>query len=202
MEFKKLFEPLKIKNITLRNRVVMSAACTEYGTEDGYVTDRLVNYYAERAKGGTALLFVEVANPIYPGGKVLVHQLSIHNDSYIPGFKKLTNAVHGYGGKVILQLSHAGRQTTSKVSGQQPWAPSAILPKISMYYEKPREMTVAEIKSIAPKFAEATERSKRAGFDGVELHIGHGYLFTSFVSPYTNKRTDEYGGSLENRASL
>ena len=202
MEFKKLFEPLKIKNITLKNRVVMSAACTEYGSEDGYVTDRLINYYAERAKGGAALLFVEVANPIYPGGKVLVHQLSIHNDTYIPGYKKLTDAVHGYGARIILQLSHAGRQTTSKVSGQQPWAPSALLPKVSMYYEKPREMTVDEIKSIPPKFAEATERAKKAGFDGVELHIGHGYLFTSFVSPYTNKRTDEYGGSLENRMRL
>jgi 2,4-dienoyl-CoA reductase-like NADH-dependent reductase (Old Yellow Enzyme family)/thioredoxin reductase len=202
MEFKKLFEPLKIKNITLRNRVVMSAACTEYGSEDGYVTDRLINYYAERAKGGAALLFVEVANPIYPSGKVLVHQLSIHNDTYIPGYKKLTDAVHGYGGRIILQLSHAGRQTTSKVSGQQPLAPSAILPKVSMYYEKPREITVDEIKSIPPKFAEATERAKKAGFDGVELHIGHGYLFTSFVSPYTNKRTDEYGGSLENRMRI
>jgi 2,4-dienoyl-CoA reductase-like NADH-dependent reductase (Old Yellow Enzyme family)/thioredoxin reductase len=202
MEFTKLFEPLKIKNITLRNRVVMSAACTEYGSEEGYVTDRLINYYAERAKGGTALLFVEVANPIYPAGKVLVHQLSIHNDTYIPGYKKLTDAVHGYGARIILQLSHAGRQTTSKVSGQQPWAPSALLPKVSMYYEKPREMTVDEIKSIPPKFAEATERAKKAGFDGVELHIGHGYLFTSFVSPYTNKRTDEYGGSLENRMRL
>jgi 2,4-dienoyl-CoA reductase-like NADH-dependent reductase (Old Yellow Enzyme family)/thioredoxin reductase len=202
MEFTKLFEPLKIKNITLKNRVVMSAACTEYGSEDGYVTDRLINYYAERAKGGTGLLFVEVANPIYPAGKVLVHQLSIHNDTYIPGYKKLTDAVHAYGSRIILQLSHAGRQTTSKVSGQQPWAPSAILPKVSMYYEKPREMTVAEIKSIPPKFAEATERAKKAGFDGVELHIGHGYLFTSFVSPYTNKRTDEYGGSLENRMRL
>jgi 2,4-dienoyl-CoA reductase-like NADH-dependent reductase (Old Yellow Enzyme family)/thioredoxin reductase len=202
MEFKKLFEPLKIKNIELRNRLVMSAACTEYGTEDGYVTDRLVNYYAERAKGGTALIFVEVANPIFPAGKVLVHHLSISDDKYIPGLKKLADAVHAYGAKIIVQISHAGRQTTSKVSGEQPWAPSALLPKISMYWEQPREMTIEEIKWIPGKFAEATERAKKAGFDGIELHYAHGYLMTSFISPYTNKRTDEYGGSLENRMRL
>jgi len=202
MEFRRLFEPLQVKNIVLRNRVVMSAACTEYGTEDGYVTDRLIDYYAERAKGGTALVFIEVANPIYPGGKVLVHQLSIHDDSYIAGFRRLTDAIHGHGARTILQLSHAGRQTTSKVSGQQPWAPSAILPKVSMYYEMPKEMTLEEIRTIPPAFGAATERAKRAGFDGVELHIGHGYLFTSFVSPYTNKRTDRYGGSLANRMRL
>jgi 2,4-dienoyl-CoA reductase-like NADH-dependent reductase (Old Yellow Enzyme family)/thioredoxin reductase len=202
MEFKKLFEPLKIKNVTLKNRLVMSAACTEYGTEDGYVTDRLVNYYAERAKGGTSLIFVEVANPIYPEGKVLLHHLAIHDDKYIPGFKKLADAVHAYGAKIILQISHAGRQTTSKISGQQPWAPSATLPKVSMYWEMPREMTIEEIKWIPGKFAEATERTRKAGFDGVELHYAHGYLMTSFISPYTNKRTDEYGGSLENRMRL
>lgn len=202
MEFKKLFEPLKIKNITLKNRLVMSAACTEYGTEDGYVTDRLVNYYAERAKGGTGLIFVEVANPVYPAGKVLVHQLSIHDDKYIPGLKRLADAVHAYGAKIILQISHAGRQTTSKTSGQQPWAPSAMLPKVAMYWEMPKEMTIEEIKWIPGKFAEAAERAKKAGFDGIEFHYAHGYLMTSFISPYTNKRTDEYGGSLENRMRL
>jgi 2,4-dienoyl-CoA reductase-like NADH-dependent reductase (Old Yellow Enzyme family)/thioredoxin reductase len=202
MEFKKLFEPLKIKNITLKNRLVMSAACTEYGTRDGYVTDRMINYYAERAKGETGLIFIEVANPIYPSGKVLVHHLSINDDKYIPGLKKLTDALHHYGAATILQISHAGRQTTSKVSGQQPLAPSGLLPKVSMYWEVPREMTLDEIKSIPPAFGEATERAKKAGFDGIELHFAHGYLMTSFISPYTNKRTDEYGGSLENRMRL
>lgn len=202
MEFKKLFEPLKIKNITLKNRLVMSAGSTEYGTEDGYVTDRLINYYAERARGGTGLIFVEVANSIYPGGKNLVHQLSIHDDKYIPGFKKLNDAVHAYGAKIILQISHAGRQTTSKASGQQPWAPSATLPRVSMYWEMPKEMTIEEIRWVPGKFAEATERAKKAGFDGIELHFGHGYLISSFISPYTNKRMDEYGGSLENRMRL
>jgi 2,4-dienoyl-CoA reductase-like NADH-dependent reductase (Old Yellow Enzyme family)/thioredoxin reductase len=202
MEFKKLFEPLTIKGITLRNRLVMSAACTEYGTRDGFVTERLVNYYAERAKGETGLIFIEVANPFYPSGKVLVHHLAINDDKYIPGLKKLTKAIHDYGSKTILQVSHAGRQTTSKVSGQQPWAPSGLLPKISMYWEVPREMTIEEIKSIPAAFDTATERAKKAGFDGVELHAAHGYLMTSFISPYTNKRTDEYGGSLENRMRL
>jgi len=202
MEMKKLFEPLRIKKLTLKNRLVMSAACTEYGTEDGYVTDRLVAYYAERAKGGTGLIFVEVANPIYPEGKVLLHHLSVHDDKYIPGLKKLADAVHAYDCGIILQISHAGRQTTSKASGQQPWAPSAILPKISMYWEKPREMTIDEIKWVPDKFAEGTKRTEKAGFDGLELHYAHGYLMTSFISPYTNKRTDEYGGSLENRMRL
>ena len=187
---------------TLRNRLVMSAACTEYGTRDGFVTERLVNYYAERAKGETGLIFIEVANPFYPSGKVLLHHLAINDDKYIPGLKKLTKAIHGYGSKTILQVSHAGRQTTSKVSGQQPWAPSGLLPKISMYWEVPREMTIKEIKSIPAAFDTATERAKKAGFDGVELHAAHGYLMTSFISPYTNKRTDDYGGSLENRMRL
>ena len=131
MEFVKLFEPIKIKGVDVKNRLVMSAACTEYGTTDGYVTDRMVDYYAERAKGGTGLIFIEVANPIYPEGMVLKHHLSINDDKYIPGLKKLANGIHKYGAKTILQINHAGRQTTSKVSGQQPWAPSAILPKAS-----------------------------------------------------------------------
>lgn len=201
MEFTKLFEPLTIKGITLRNRLVMSAACTEYGTRDGFVTERLINYYAERAKGETGLIFIEVANPFYPSGKVLVHHLAINDDKYIPGFKKLTKAIHDYGSKTILQVSHAGRQTTSKVSGQQPWAPSGLLPKISMYWEVPREMTIEEIKSIPAAFDTATERAKKAGFDGVELHAAHGYLMTSFISPYTNKRTDEYGQPREQDAA-
>ena len=88
MEYKKLFQPITIKGVTVRNRLVMSAACTEYGTKDGYVTPRLINYYAERAKGGTGLIYVEVANPIYPTGKVLVHHLSVNDDKYIPGLKE------------------------------------------------------------------------------------------------------------------
>jgi 2,4-dienoyl-CoA reductase-like NADH-dependent reductase (Old Yellow Enzyme family)/thioredoxin reductase len=202
MEYKKLFQPLKVKNITIPNRLVMSAACTEYGTKDGYVTDRLINYYAERAKGGTGLIFVEVANPIYPTGKVLIHHLSVNDDKYIPGLKNLADACHAYGSKIVLQISHAGRQTTSKVSGAIPWAPSALLPKVSMYWEQPREMTMEEIHSVPPAFGDAALRTKKAGFDGVELHFGHGYLMTSFISPYTNKRTDQYGGSLENRMRL
>ncbi len=202
MEYKKLFEPIKIKNVTVKNRLVMSAACTEYGTKDGFVTDRLINYYAERAKGGTGLIFVEVANPIYPTGKVLVHHLSVNDDKYIPGLRDLAVACQKYGSKIILQISHAGRQTTSRVSGATPWAPSALLPKISMYWEKPREMTLEEIKSVPPAFGDAALRTKKAGFDGIELHLAHGYLMTSFISPYTNKRTDEYGGSLENRMRL
>jgi 2,4-dienoyl-CoA reductase-like NADH-dependent reductase (Old Yellow Enzyme family)/thioredoxin reductase len=202
MKFEKLFEPIQIKGVAVPNRLVMSAACTEYGTEDGYVTDRMINYYAERAKGGTGLIFIEVANPIYPSGKVLVHQLAISDDKYIPDLKRLTDAIHSYGAKTIVQISHAGRQTTSKVSGAQPIAPSAILPKVSMYWEQPREMTLEEIKAFPQAFDDATLRAKKAGFDGIELHLAHGYLLTSFISPYTNKRTDEYGGSLENRMRL
>ncbi len=196
----RLFEPIEVKKgIVLPNRIVLSAACTNYGTEDGYVTQRLIDYHAERAKGGAGLIIIEVINPIYPGGKVLKQHLSINDDKYIPMIKKLADAVHAYGAKIALQLSHAGRQCTSDISGQQPWAPSAILPKTGMYWEVPKEMTIEEIHSVPGRFAEATKRAKKAGVDGVEFHYAHGYLFSSFMSPYTNKRTDEYGGSLENR---
>ena len=197
---KRLFEPIEVKKgIVLRNRIVMPAACTNYGTEDGYMTQRLIDYHTERAKGGAGLIILEVVNPIYPGGKVLKQHLSIHDDKYIPMLKKLADAVHSHGAKIAMQLSHAGRQCTSDISGQQPWAPSAILPKTGMYWEVPKEMTIEEIHSVPGMFAEATKRAIKAGFDGVEFHYAHGYLFSSFMSPYTNKRTDEYGGSLENR---
>ena len=200
LELKKLFESIEIKKgIILKNRIVLPAAGTNYGTEDGFVTQRLIDYYVERAKGGTGLIIVECANPVYPDGKVLKEHPSISDEKYIPMFKRLTDAVHGYETRVVLQFNHAGRRGSSAMTGQQPWAPSAIVPKPGTNYEMPREMTIEEIHWVSKMFADAAYRAKQAGFDGVEFHFAHGYLFSSFISPYTNKRTDEYGGSVEKR---
>ena len=193
----KLLEPFTVAALELRNRIVMPAMGTNYADPDGAVTDRLLNYYTERAKGGTGLIIMEVTCVDSPIGKTIAQQLCIHDDCLIPGLRALASSIQARGAKAAVQLHHAGRRANSKVTGIQPVAPSAI----ACYGgETPKELTPSEIEEIVEKFVQGARRAKEAGFDAVEIHCAHGYLIHQFLSPLTNKRTDGYGGSLRNRA--
>jgi 2,4-dienoyl-CoA reductase-like NADH-dependent reductase (Old Yellow Enzyme family)/thioredoxin reductase len=190
----------------LRNRIVMPAMGTQLASDTGAVTDRLIDYHAERSRGLVGLNITEVTCVDSPLGKTNVNQLRIDHDRYVPGLNHLAQAVHAYGGKIAVQLHHAGRQTSLTVTdGLQPVSASDVA-----YYDRhgippgawisqPRPLTIEEIQGLVDRFAESAERAKRAQMDAVELHGAHGYLIGQFLSPYTNKRTDAYGGSLERR---
>jgi 2,4-dienoyl-CoA reductase-like NADH-dependent reductase (Old Yellow Enzyme family)/thioredoxin reductase len=198
MTRRKLLEPFQIGNMRLKNRIVMAPMETQYGTEDGHVTERIKNYYEARARGGAALIIVE-ATYIHPQGWAHNNQITIGDDKYIPGLSQLVQVIHKYGAKAAIQINHAGRD--AKVAfqhGIQIVAPSPLPgPLVS---EKPKELTTEEIKEITDLFARAALRAKKAGFDGVEIHGAHGYLISQFLSRVSNKRQDIYGGDLANRA--
>jgi 2,4-dienoyl-CoA reductase-like NADH-dependent reductase (Old Yellow Enzyme family)/thioredoxin reductase len=197
MKLRKLFEPTKIGTMTVKNRLVMPAMDTNLGSRDGYVTSRLVDYYAERAKGGVGLVIVECTSVDYPRGKVSVGQPSIDNDKYLEGLSKLALAIKQGGARAAIQLEHGGGVTHSSVSNHQPLGPSA---SISPLGEPVKEMSIAEIEELIELFAKAAARAKKAGFDGTEIHGAHEHLLAQFLSPSVNQRQDQYGGNLENRA--
>ncbi len=195
-KFEKVLEPIQIEPMKVKNRIVMPSMVTNYATTDGAVTERFKTYHQTRAKGGVGLITVE-ATYVHPSGKGFQNQLGIYKDELIPGLKSLTEVVHGCGAKIAVQLYHAGRQTTSKVTGMSVVAPSPIPCPVKQ--EMPRELSLDEIKELVEAFGQAARRAKEAGFDTVEIHGAHGYLLNQFLSPYSNKRTDEYGGAFENR---
>ena len=192
----KLFEPFKIGTTELKNRIVMPPMATNFSAEDGSVTKRLKNYYVERARGSVGLIIVEGAY-VEPRGKGSVRQLAVDHDNKIPGLRELAMAVHANGAKVALQLFHGGRQSHSSIIGTQPVSPSEVYCRLTR--ETPRALAVKEIKDVVEAFAEAARRTKEAGFDAVEIHGAHGYLINQFLSPLTNKRTDQYGGDVKGR---
>jgi 2,4-dienoyl-CoA reductase-like NADH-dependent reductase (Old Yellow Enzyme family)/thioredoxin reductase len=196
-EFSKLFEPGYIGRMKIKNRIVMPPMATNYATEDGHVTDLMIHHYEQRAKGGVGLIVVEGTGIDYPGCKGWINEAGIDDDKYIPGLKRLVDAVHREDAKVALQLHHGGREAKQKVAGQQPVAPSPIPAPGG---DAPRELTAAEIETLVDKFAQAAARAKECGFDGVEIHGAHGYLLAEFISSASNKRQDQYGGELANRA--
>lgn len=191
----KLFEPIEIGGVRVKNRIVMPAGETHFEAPDGGVTDRLLEFYRERARGGVGLAIVGLAKieGHFMGG------LAAHDDKYIPDLAKVANIFHQHDVKCALQLGHPGRYEVSFDPSRQPVAPSPIPPPI-FTKRVPKELTKQEILQIEEEFAQAAVRAKEAGFDAVELLSGAGYLIAQFFSPATNKRTDEYGGSLENRA--
>jgi 2,4-dienoyl-CoA reductase-like NADH-dependent reductase (Old Yellow Enzyme family)/thioredoxin reductase len=198
MAFKKLLSPIDIGNLHLKNRIVMPAMGTSYAAEDGTATDRLIEYFAVRARGGAGLLIVE-ATAVHPLGRIFRGECGMFDNCQIPGFKKLTKAVHDCGSKIAMQLAHGGRQTKAALIGTQPLGPSAI-PAPALCTETPKAITVNEIQVIVRSFGEAARRVKEAGFDAVEIHGAHGYLINQFLSQNANQRSDGYGGSLKNRA--
>lgn len=195
--FKKLFSPFKINNCEIPNRLAVTAMVTNFCNEDGTATDRYIAYHEARAKGGWGLIITEdyAVNEHAMGYQFIG---GLWNDEQIKSHKKLTETIHKYDSKVFCQIYHAGRQTASMVNGgEQPVAPSAI--PCPWLRELPRELTIPEIEKIVEDFGDCALRAKKTGFDGVEIHAGHGYLIAQFMSPYTNKRTDKYGGCLDNR---
>lgn len=192
-KLKLLFQPFPIGKLELKNRIIMSPMGLNF-TED-FVNDRLIEFFVKRAQGGAGLIIVS-AGCVDPVGKI-AFSLGLYDDKFIPGLNKLTNAVHEYGAKIGIHILHGGKYSFSKVTGTQSVSPSAIFSQWTK--EMPRELTIPEIKEIVKNYAKAVKRAKEAGFDLIEYNAYSGYLIREFLSPSTNKRTDEYGGTLKNR---
>ena len=196
--YKNIFTPLTIKNMTMRNRIMMTPMGTNYGEQTGEMSFLHIDYYTERAKGGVGLIMVENASVDSPLGSNGTTQIRIDHDNYMPRFFKLCETLHAHGACVGVQLNHAGASAQSKRTNMQPVSASDIPSRVGG--DIPRALTTDEIYTIVDKFAEAAKRAVTAGFDAVEIQAGHGYLLNQFLSPTTNDRTDEFGGSKENRA--
>ncbi len=189
-----IFSEYRIKNLRLKNRIVMPPMCMYVAPETGMVTDWHVIHYATRAVGGTGLIIVE-ATGVAPEGRLTSSDLGIWEDAHIPGLASIVKAVHENGAGIGIQINHGGRKCEAE--GMDIEAPSPI-----PYDENskiPREMTKEDIAQTVEEFKNAAIRADKAGFDLIEIHAAHGYLLSEFLSPLTNKRQDEYGGSHENR---
>ncbi|MDR1018549.1 MAG: NAD(P)/FAD-dependent oxidoreductase [Lachnospiraceae bacterium] len=197
-KYPKLFEPFTVKRMTVKNRISMAPMGTNYGEQNGEMSFLHIDYYEQRARGGVGLIIVENACVDFPLGSNGTTQLRIDEDNYIPRLYKLCEVVHQYGTKIAIQLNHAGGSANSKRIGQQP-ASAGTLPS-KPGGEIPRELTKEEIYDIVEKYGIAAKRAITAGFDAIEIHAGHAYLISQFLSPTMNNRTDEFGGSPENRA--
>ncbi len=197
-----LLSPAKIGKVELRNKTVMAAMGMSQ-SDNGFVNKAVLNHYAERAKGGVGAIVVEVTCVDTPLGLNTNGMLVIDDDKYIPGMAQLADVIHEGGAKAFLQISHTGRGARRSIIGAQPVGPSAVAMPYSFMMglgnETPRALTIPEIKEIEEKYAQAALRAKKAGFDGVEIHSVGYYLGQQFLSKTANIRTDEYGGSRENR---
>jgi 2,4-dienoyl-CoA reductase-like NADH-dependent reductase (Old Yellow Enzyme family) len=202
-----LFAPLKLRSLTIPNRIAVSPMC-EYSSIDGFANDWHFVHLGSRAIGGATLVITE-ANAISPEGRITPSDLGIWKDEHIPGLKRITDFLHQHGSYAGTQLAHAGRKATMSVpwekvrtipaseGGWQPVAPSAI--RFDEPYPLPTALDRAGMDKVVADFIAATHRALAAGFDIVEVHAAHGYLLHQFLSPLSNHRTDEYGGTLENR---
>ncbi len=191
-----IFKTGSIGRMKLKNRLVRSATWEGMCDPDGRPTAKLIQYYADLAKGGIGLI---ISGYTYVGleGKQNPGKMGLYSDEFAMEFKELTRAVHDAGCKIAIQLVHAGGQANSKFSGSTPVAPSDI--KAAQYSEKPLQLTEPQIHEIVQAFGRAALKAKQYGFDGIQIHGAHGYLINQFLSPLTNQRTDKYGGSIENR---
>lgn len=196
--FPHVFSPLTIRGMTLKNRVVMMPMGSDFAGHDGELSDEHIQYYELRARGGTGLIMVENVCVKYPEGSNGTTQLRLDKDCYIPRLFTLTEACHRQGALMGIQINHAGASAMSSRIGMQPVSASRFPSKAGG--EIPRGLSKEEITSIAKDYGTAAKRAVNAGFDVVEIHAGHSYLISQFLSPTTNDRTDEFGGSAENRA--
>lgn len=209
----------RIGSMALRNRIIVTAMGVSLSEPDGHVGERLLAYHETQAKGGAGLIITGVAGVAWPVGAVQPNQTAISDDRFLPGLKALTERVHRHGAKIAVQLHHGGLVAgySSDAFDQELWAPCYPPPLKGDFidYFLPEEMAgfsgkmprlkllePADIDQVVDQFGDAAARAKAAGFDAIEIHGGHGYLLSSFMSPKTNTRTDEYGGPLENRARL
>jgi 2,4-dienoyl-CoA reductase-like NADH-dependent reductase (Old Yellow Enzyme family) len=193
-----LFDKIDINGMVLRNRSVRSATWTGMADKNGQCSVKLIKATEKLARGEVGLIITGFAY-VMPNGQALPRQLGIHSNAMTANLRQMTTAVHKAKGKICLQIVHAGVQTLVKDRGGVPvWGPSAVEDKVFRWM--PKAMTQKEIKNTVQAFADAAARAKRAGFDAVQLHGAHGYLISQFLSPARNRRTDKYGGPIENRA--
>ncbi len=197
-----LFTPARIGPVEIKNRIVMPPMTTRTADDEGFVTDDCIAYYMARVRGGTGLVTVEMASP-EKAGRHRRREVGIYDDRFIPGLTRVVDEIHRGGAKASIQLGHGGGHTRADICGETPIAPSAIAHAV---YETtfetivPQEMTKARIAETVAAHVNAALRAQSCGFDCVEIHAAHGYLISQFHAPFENRRTDEYGGSLENRA--
>lgn len=191
-----LSQPMTIGGLTIKNRFVRSATAERLAKKDGSVDAKMVSLYKALAEGGTGLIITGHAF-VRLDGKANARMSGIDSDDKIPGWREVTRVVHAAGAKIAIQINHAGRQTSEATSGHPPIAPSPI--PMPGGGAPPRELTSPEILEIVAAYGRAARRAMEAGFDAVQLHGAHGYLISQFNSPYLNRRTDEWGGSPENR---
>lgn len=198
-KYKNIFSPITINGMTLKNRIVMPPIGSNFATVSAEVSEEMIKYYELRAKGGTGLIIIENACVDFPMGTNGTKQCRIDDNQYVPGFYTLVERLQAYGAKVSIQLNHAGASAyAARLDGVQPVSSSNIPSKTGGAI--PRPLTLEEMKDIAKKYGDAAARAQLAGFDSVEIHAGHSYLLSQFLSPLFNNRTDEFGGSAENRA--
>jgi 2,4-dienoyl-CoA reductase-like NADH-dependent reductase (Old Yellow Enzyme family) len=197
-EMHKLFEKTNVKSLSLKNRFVYSATWDGCADDNGFCTPKNIEMLVERALGGVSLIITGMAY-VQAGGRAAPWQLAVHGDEFVPGLAEMAQAVHNAQGKVILQLAHGGCYAPSALTGHETVGPSA---NDTDKFPQCREITLLEIDQVVEAFGKAAGLAKKAGFDGVQLHAAHGYLLSEFLSPFFNKRTDNYGGSIENRARI
>ncbi len=195
--FPRLFSPFRIGSMEIKSRIVLPAMETHLCDAEGFVTDEVISYYRARVQGGAGYVTVE-NTCVDPVGRINDGMLCIHDDKYIDGLKKLSDEIHKIGGKIVIQLSHAGKEALKFHTKVDPVAPSAVPSPLTR--TMPRELSIEEIPGIVKRFVDGAERVVRAGADGMEIHMAHGYLVNQFFSPETNLRQDDYGGDTEKRS--
>lgn len=198
--FETLFSPGKIGSLEMKNKLIMPPMLVGMGSEDGYVTDQMIAYYEERAKGHPGMIEVE-ATGFRPGGvgRCFRYYIDAGEDKYLPQLTKLADAIKKHGVRAIMQIGDGGRETRRALTGEQPIAPSAIATRKR---ETPREMTKDDIKWVIDLIVKTCLNLQKCGYEGVEIHSAHVYMFSQWLSAATNKRKDEYGGSVENRTRI
>lgn len=199
MKYEKLFTPGKLGNMTLKNRIVMPPMGTGMAFFSGEASPEIIRYYEERAKGGAGMIITEITRVDEDYGWGLARQLSVTKPGMVCGLQKLVDTVHKYGTKILIQLHHPGREGHARINPNknQIVAPTAFVTQ--RCDEMPRELTTAEAEEIVAKYIAGAVIAKKSGADGIEIHGAHGYFVNQWLSPYSNKRTDKYGGSFENR---
>ena len=195
--YPKIFEPITVKRMTIRNRIAMTPMGTNYGETSGEMSNRHMNYYSLRAKGGVGLIILENANVEYPVGSNGTSQIRIDHDSFMPRYYQLVENLHKNGATVAIQINHAGASASSARTGMETVSSSNIPTKVGG--EVPRPMTREEILHTVKKYGEAAKRVQAIGFDAVEIHCGHSYLMSQFIPPFHPRRTVDFGGPVENR---
>ena len=188
-----LFSKISIKNVTIKNRIVMPPMVIGWSDNSGIITEEHIKYYEKRAKGGCGLIILE-AHSVDKEGRLSDKQLGLWSDKHIEGLSRLADACHRFDSKVLVQINHAGFKVSSSVSYNLYSASDY------KYNDKPaKELFIDQIKEIQNQYVQAARRARKAGLDGIELHGAHGFLISQFVSPLTNKRKDEYGENIKNR---